>query len=455
MLAIAAAPMLIAILYYMAIGHAQLDGDSPCYLQWCPKRTSVYPVFLNLVEGPWLLPVQLGLLAGSLTWLAWYSFRLFGSLLLSAVLTFGIMANPYVWQLQGSVMSEALTTPLLIVLLGCTTGFLVRGSPTTLLAASFAAGVMAAARPGVLPILIIPLAALWLANRTAGQKLKLSALCVLVWVAPIAADRAYTRAVLGDRMTSLAGRHIFAKAALIDAPPLDRSGMGAVDRRLANLLERDLQPVREVLRPLHGNVRQIVRLNYEVCLQYACGERLTGDLHLPRAELDDALVRVGTARLERNPGAYLSLAWDNYRGLWQLHPRKHPDLAREYNAFLKTSAPLPFQPLLGEEGQIVPSDQQREYYRYDRLVLIAIGVAVPILILLFLIQIFRRSGEPLGAGSLAILVGLEAVLVFAALFGVGIPRYVMGMWPAIVAGFALAGYHLLMLLPHPNRHAAT
>lgn len=438
-LTLVAVPALLAVAFFAIWQTAQLDGDSPCYLQWCPKRTSVYPSFLDLVGLRLLLPVQLALFAAAASWLAWYSLRLFDSLPLSVALTLGTVANPYLWQLQASVMSEALTTPLLVILLGCTLGYAAERRTLLLAVASFCAGLAAAARPSLLPVVAIPFLAGVLLEGSAKAKLRLAGLCLVAWLAPIAVDRLYTHAVLGERMTSLAGRHMFAKAAMIDAPSLDQSSMAPVDRRLADVLERDFAPVRQTLKPLHGNVRDVVRLNYEVCIQYACGDAATRDLRLPRHVLDDGLFRVGLARIERNPLGYLSLAWDNYRGLWLLHPRKHPDLAGEYNAYLRAASSLPFQQYLGEEAQPVPKSEQHELYRLNRAVFAAIGLALPVLLAVLALALLRRK-SPLLAVALAAAVGLEAVLVFAALFGVGIPRYVMGMWPVVVLPFVLAAY---------------
>lgn len=442
MLSLVAVPILLALAFFAILQTVQLDGDSPCYLQWCPKRTSVYPTFLDLIGLRLLLPVQLALFAAAASWLAWYSFKLFDSLLLSAALTLGTLANPYLWQLQGSVMSEALTTPLLIVLLGCVLGYAAKRQASLLAVAAFCAGLAAAARPSLLPVVAMPLVAAGFLGSSARGKLSLIGLCIAAWLAPIAADRIYTRAMLGERKTSLAGRHMFAKAALIEAPPLDRSLMARVDRKLADIVERDFAVVRQTLKPLRGNVRDVVRLNYEVCIQYACGDSATRGLRLPRSELDDGLFRVGLARIEQNPRGYLSLGWDNYRGLWLLHPRKHPDLAREYNAYLGAASPLPFQQFLGEEALPVPDDQQHGLYRIDRALLAMIGLALPLLFVVLVPMLWRRK-EPLLVVALSAIVGLEAVLVFAALFGVGIPRYVMGMWPVVVLPFILMGHELL------------
>jgi hypothetical protein len=273
------------------------------------------------------------------------------------------------------------------------------------------------------------------------QKAKIAALCVLFWSAPLVADRLYSRAMLGDRATSLAGRHMFAKGALVELVGVDRAGPTPLERKLGDFAQRGVAPVRSLLAPLRGtNVHSILTLNYEVCLQYACTDAATRSLQSARPNLNEALLRVGLARLRQNPLGYLELSWHEYRGLWLLHPRKVPELAREYNAYLGERGPLPFQQYLGEEARPVPAGQQHGFYRLDRALLIAIGVLLPLLMVVLLVAVARSWRHPLLTASLATLIGVHAVLVFTALFGVGIPRYTMGLWPAIVFAVALPAW---------------
>jgi hypothetical protein len=83
------------------------DMDSLGYVQGSPARTATYHLFLLPFYRPWLLPVQLFLFAAALSWLAVYSSR-FLPWIACAALFFCIAANPYVWELQASVMSEAI-----------------------------------------------------------------------------------------------------------------------------------------------------------------------------------------------------------------------------------------------------------------------------------------------------------------------------------------------------------
>jgi hypothetical protein len=450
---ILAVPFVGAVAFYAVRPEPGMDLDSGSYLQWSPARTSVYPLFLDWFEGPLLVPLQLLLFAGAVAWFGHLVQRRFASLLLTGALVLGLVANPYLWQLQGMVMSEALATPLIILLLGCVTGFLSGGSRRMILAASVLAGLAAAARPSCLPLLAAPALAILLSGDLGWPgKLKLLGASAALWLAPLAADRLNSMAVHGDQLTSLAGRHVYAKASLIDAPGIDQAGLSPVERGLTRVMEQDFQPIRDLLATTPpGPVRDALRLHYEVCMQYACNDRPLGVTSVDPKARDDALLKVGLARLRQKPWEFASLTWSEYRGMWQLHPTKHPSIAEAFNRFLAAREPIPFQSELGPAGAAVPKSEQKELFRFNRALFATIGFVTPILMLLLIYLHFSRRRHPLLAAALISLITLQAVLAFCATTGVGIPRYLMAMWPAIVCSFVFAGYYFLRF---GWRHAA-
>jgi hypothetical protein len=157
------------------------------------------------------------------------------------------------------------------------------------------------------------------------------------------------------------------KAGVIDAPPVAARSPHPLDQRLARALNEDFEPVRRVINkaPDRG-VRYILLTNYEACFAWVCGDGLVEAFPLRRSEIDRAMFKVGFARLASNPLAYLELTATEYHRLWLLHPRKHPELAETYNAFLAREAPLPFQSLLGHEGQPTPASEQNPLLRINR-----------------------------------------------------------------------------------------
>jgi hypothetical protein len=449
----AAVPFLAAIAFLVLRPSLAMDPDSPTYLDWSPIRSAGYPLFLDLFDGPYLLHLQLLLLAGAIAWAAYFSFHLFGRLLLTGLLTLGLIANPYMWVLQGSVMSEAVTTPLIIIFLGCTVGFAATSRPSLALAASLLAAVIAAARPACLPLFIPPmLAVLLLPGRAMASRLKLALACLCIWLAPLAAERLYAQAVHGERLTSLAGRHIFAKASLIDGQPVDRMGLTPLETRLADLMEREYEPVRRLLRSSEGSsAHRVLLANYEVCIQYACTNRASGFVGEERV-LHEALSKVGGARLRSNPLGYLELAWNEYLGFWLLHQRKHPGLADGFNQFVTRAGRLPFQAQLGTDVLPVQDVERSAFFRVNRLFFTVLGLLAFIVTIGSVVLLIYRSRHPFVYASFLSAVALQGVLVFTAFTGIGIPRYTMSMWPAIVFMVVFTSFFMVDLVRSSRKH---
>jgi predicted membrane protein len=96
-----------------------------------------------------------------------------------------------------------------------------------------------------------------------------------------------------------------------------------------------------------------------------------------------------------------------------------------------------------------PVSEQKQLYRVNRVAFAGIGIVAALMTIGFL---FWRPNTYARA-SLSLLIGTQAVLVFGAFVGNGQPRYVMGMWPALVAaqllGFAALLVYLHQLRQHP------
>lgn len=447
---LAAIPFLMALAFWWVHPDLALDADSPRYLAGDPMRTASYPLFLDVAFGPALLPIQLALFAAALSWLAIYSLK-FLPLIIVAAIALAIGANPYLWELQATVMSEALTTPILTVIVGCLVGFVIGGHRAPLIAAAMLCGIATSIRPSCLPIIIVPLCAVLLAPHV-RQRIKLVALILIAWAAPLVVERLYSKIKHGSELTSPLGRHAFMKAAVIDAPTTLTRSHDPLDRRLVQALNRDFEPIRHTInKAADRDVRYILLTNYEACIAWACGSRIVEGVQRSRPEIDRALFRTGLGRLETNPIGYLKLAATEYHRMWLLHPRKHPDLAPKYNAFLKREGPLPFQTLLSIEGQPTPAEQQKPILRLNRAVFASIGI------LAALLTIFSACWhrKALNRVAFCLLLGTQAVLVFCALTAVGLPRYVMGMWPMLVAGLLLGALGLLALWkPQLDEHGS-
>jgi hypothetical protein len=213
--ALAAIPLCLTLLFWRVYPTLLMDAsDSAAYLANSPWRTATYPLFLDLFYGRGFLIVQLVLFGAAMAWLAVSSAKLL-PWALAAVLVLLIGANPYVWELQATVMTEALTTPLEVVLIGCLIGYAFTARAGFILAAALICGLATTIRPPLIVLLVAPLSLVLLTAR----QWRTAAIIVLLWLAPIAAERAYSHLAYGDRLTSPMGRNLFMKAAMIDAPP--------------------------------------------------------------------------------------------------------------------------------------------------------------------------------------------------------------------------------------------
>jgi hypothetical protein len=436
-------PIGLALAFWWVQPHIIIDADTPRYLANSPMRTATYPLFLDVAYGPALLPLQLLLFAAALAWLAIYSSR-FLPWLLCVAMVVAIGANPYVWELQASIMSEALTIPLLAIIVGCVLGFLIEKRTALVVVAAILGGLATTIRPPLLPFILTLLVAVWITTELPTKK-RLTVLVVLAWLAPVAAERLYSQVVHGSELTSPMGRALFMKSAVIDAPETAVQG-DALDRRLVQFINGDYGPVRRLVdRATDRDVRNILVANYEACAGYPCLMSIVDSYNVEEAELHRRLAHIGLSRLLTNPAGYLELAATEYERLWLLHPRKVPALATKYNVFLAREAPIPFERQLGEIAQPTPASEQKQIYRLNRAAFLGIGVAAAILTVGLA---FWRRG-PLLQSAFALLVGTQCVLVFGTLVGSGLPRYTMGMWPALISAelFGLVG---LLALWKPN-----
>jgi hypothetical protein len=447
-------PLCLAAAFWWLRPHLAFDTDSPRYLTASAMRTATYPLFLRATYGPALLPLQLFLFAASLSWAVLYSSRLL-PWAVAAAMVLAMAANPFLWQLQGTVMSEALTTPLLTLLVAGIVGFATTHSRPLAIANGLLCGIATTARPSLLPLIIAPLCLIWIAPRLRGRVM-LSAITLLAFAAPIVAERIYSRIVHGAELTSPLGRQLFMKAAIIDAPGTTLNSTDPLDRELVRELNDGYEPVRRLLKSTSDReVRWILLTNYESCAGYSCFTSDWARFPIGEAELHRHLAKVALARLESNPLGYLRLTASEYPRMWLLHQRKVPRIARKYNAFLAHEAPIPFQDRLGAEFQPTPPSEQRTIFALNRAAFALIGIAAAAMTIALP---FLRRGR-MSQSALALLLATQAVLVFSAFFGSAQVRYAMGMWPTLIAGLVLGAAALLhrwkpQLLAGPSRQEA-
>jgi hypothetical protein len=417
-----------------------LTPDSQSYIAFAPMRTAGYPLFLNLFGIRAAVALQPVLYSLALFFLACELLRSLTAGARHVVIVFLIlltcMGNPELNKYHAMVMTESLSMTALIWFLCVIVFFLRTASISAAVMASVVVGLASAIRPSAYALLVtLPIMVLFRWKALAGRRSVMLAAVLCPALSLIAIERSATSAYHGAAATSLAGRHFFAKAGMIEAPEAAASD-DAPTQLLNATLQSRYAPIRALLDVVpRWDVRDALSESYEGCLEYSCIEDVRDSLHLPEAEMNRLALRVGLARIRRSPMAYASLVWERYRSLWTLYKLRYPDAASVFNAFIEAHRPLPFQDRLLDVSEIATPSTIGRFVRPLGLGLGFLTCGLAIIGLAAGARLQALDGR-LAAASLASLTVHGTFLVTAAT-GLGILRYTISMWPAMMTALAL------------------
>lgn len=319
--------------------------DSAHYLSFSPIVPLGYPLFLSVVGARGAMVVQPILYAAALACLGRETVRATASTALAVAVVLGGMVVPQVAGFHASILSESMFLSALVLVLAMVVRFVYRPSWHLLVPIAATVGVTATIRRtgyAWLPALLIMV--LLQRDRLKGS---LPALFAVAALAPflfvVATEFAIAPMFHPGGTSSLTGRHLFAKAALIDAPPAPPSP-DAVRRALDDHLAARYAPVRELLARAPRPVRAVMTIYYETCLQGPCVDSSRA-LMPERAEPAQtrALGEAAVARLARAPLAFASLTALHVESLWTVERLRHPGTAAALGAFIEANRPLPFE----------------------------------------------------------------------------------------------------------------
>lgn len=432
--------------------------DSFHYLNASPIVPLGYPFFLKLAGGNGAIVVQPIVFAAALAFLGSEIVKLTRSTWLALAVVAGSMLLPQVREFHASVLSESLFLSLLIVFLAFAVRFAYHPTWHLMVLIATTAGLSATVRRTGFAFLPVMLAMVWMQrHRLRGSQ---PALFFVAAVAPffvvIGAEQAAAPLVHAGQSSSLLGRHMFAKAALIEAPPARTSAEAAAGKpagdpiraALDQHLQNDYAPIRAVLAAAPSDVRAVLSIYYETCLQGGCVDRsraLMPDAN--EAAQTAALGRAGTARIRRAPLAFLHLLAINYQSLWTVERLRHPDRAPRLNAFIASHRPLPFEKLAFS----LDPDQTLEFQpaprvRYMQMAIGAIAVWTAGIALAGMVAALTVWQVPpaLAMAATAALAAHGGLLLTAAL-AAGFSRFTIGLWPAIVTASLFGLWALLPL----------
>ncbi|MBF0560618.1 MAG: hypothetical protein HQL37_01125 [Alphaproteobacteria bacterium] len=429
-----------------------LQPDSASYLDFSAIRTAGYPLFLGFFGTNGAMYAQTLSYAAALAMLGCEVVRARGTFVLALGLVVAIMVNPYLNLYHAMILTESLFTSLLLFFLAALIRFSCTRHWRWAMVAAVAAGLAATVRPtgyAFLPVLVL-MVLMNRRHRFTGRSLAVvMAAAIVPMLLLVGSERAYTRIHHGAAATSLAGRHFFAKAAMVEAPARSQTETDPMRQRLFAALEMDFAPVRALVREAPtDDIERLLMESYETCIEYFCSDKVRAEVGLPEAAMNNVALGVGLERLAGAPLGYLALSWRHYKDMWVLYT--HPDQITVIIAFIAAHRPLPFEPMMTELAKIVTPGGKAIVIRGG---MFALGWITGGLSMLCLVVSWNGGAiPPLNAAGLLAAVTVHSALLLTAALGVGIPRYTLGMWPAMALALAaVAQFVLERRLPGKRR----
>ena len=418
--------------------------DSIRYLDAWPNYPLGYPLFLKIVGPRGAIVAQPILFGAALALLGREIVRHTRSTALAVIVLLGSMALPQIREFHASILSESLFLSLLIVFLACSVRFAYHPTWHLMVVVAAAAGLNATIRRtafALLPVMVL---------MVLFQRLKLRssqpALFFVAAVAPflviVGAEQAAAPLVHTGKTSSLMGRHMFAKAALIDAPaaPNSDATLAALDAQLVD----DYAPIRQFLASAPPDLRAILTMYYETCLQGSCVDRSRALMPaLDEAEQTRMLGAAAMARIRRAPIAFAVFTAMNYQSLLTIDRLRHPDRAERLTRFIASHRPMPFeQSAFNLEPDGVLEFHSAERVRYMQWLMSAVAIwTLAIAVVGIYAAVAKPQLPPLFTVAASAALAAHGSLMLTALLASGFARFTLGIWPAIVmaAVFGVVG----------------
>lgn len=422
-----------------------LAADSASYLRFAPDRTAGYPLFLAAVGIQGALVLQPIVAAAAMTFLGWQMKELCRSLVAALALMLLCCANPPLLAYHYMILTESLFMSLLMVLLGLFMRLAQRPSFAMTILTSAIAGLTIAVRPaGWFLLLLMPMLVLLAQGGTFGgarSKLLFVTASTLPLLAVAAGERGLSAIwhgaqTPGPTTASILDISFVGKAGMIDGPPSDES-------REARAFAFGFAPVRQLISAAPDwAIGRFLEINYETCLEYACDPAIGIDPASP-ATRHAVLARIGAS-----PAQFLRLAWEHYESLWTIYSITTPEERARFMNFLALRKSLPFEKLIPDLR--TPLKPAPRLARFAQLSLAAIGVIAALLALRGLVAIAVPVRlTPIWTIAIVAALLIEDAFALTALVGLGIARYMLVMWPAMMVMVECAFLSAIQRFEHP------
>jgi hypothetical protein len=262
-------------------------------------------------------------------------------------------------------------------------------------------------------------------------------------IASSVADRTMVEIRHGDKATSLTGRHLFAKAALIVAPSSSGVPPDPVRARLAQALD-EASAVRALITSAPAGIRASLVLYYETCLQWPCVAALRAGIPLGEAAKNRIFADVALARIRAAPWQFVQLTATHYGSLWTAYKLRHPETAAALTDYLAAHRPLPFE---REVFKVEPGDAiaftPSPHVAWLQPLVIALGVLTGGIAVVGGVAALVKRLPPLLLASVCAAATSHLCLLLTAVAAAGISRFMIAVFPAIVVAIVLASWALV------------
>ena len=436
--------------------------DSIHYLNASPIVPLGYPFFLKIFGARGAIVAQPILFGAALAFLGREIVRLTRSTWLAVAVVIASMALPQIREFHASILSESLFLSLLIVFLAIGVRFAYHPTWHLMVLVATAAGLNATVRRtafALLPVMVLMV--LFQRHKLRGSQPPLFFVAALApFLVIVGAEQAAAPVVHAGASSSLMGRHMFAKAALIDAPAFAKATAGKppaatdpVRAALDRQLEEDYAPIREFLASAPADLRAVLVIYYETCLQGGCVDRSRALMpDVSEAQQTATLGAAAMARIRRAPLAFARLTAMNYLSLWTVDRLRHPDRAAALTAFIASHRPMPFEDLAFslDPGETL-AFQGSPRVRYMQWAIGIVGIWTAAIALAGIAAALAIPRVP-PLFTIAAVAALTAhgCLLLTAILASGFSRFTQGVWPAIAMA-AVFGVYCAVMFARPLR----
>lgn len=432
------AAALLAFLVYLIAPPAFpfLQTDSGSYIHFEPMRTPGYPMFLMAVETIFgdlrgAVPLQLAAMVASAAYLACEIRRLTESTLLGLAALALIVANVFIYRYAFTIMSEALFFSALALMVGLICRFTAAPSTAVVAALSFTIAICILIRPVAYVFVPILLLCAVLRYRAEGNRLRLVACSALPMALVLTSGAlAYYSHHGSFRTQSFLGHNLIGKVAYLPG-----SQVASRFPEIVALIDAHMRPLRDV-RIASLSDRFLFQERHYDFVRYGLTTPLVERLSAAgEGEPDDIRKEVALAYIKTHPVAFADEVWLQLYSLWTVAELRTAADNQRFNALI---ASLPFDPFKGTSTPSRASMPRPAVYGIRAFVL---GILV---LTLFSIGygavalVRNRAIAPPWMALIMISFLLHGYMALVAALQAGHFRYLIVMWPAIVAVLALS-----------------